>query len=245
MPAINCGHVSNVTWRKAAGHNYVISGALHIWRLQLSANLHLVNTIESILSADELVRSGGYLQEKDRQRFVLSRVMLRTILAKYLNRSAGHIEFEISECRKPSVRSVTDLHYNVSHAGDWVLIAIAGSPVGIDIEHINQGLDYTQVLPVCFNSHEAHFIQNNADSVKQFYELWTRKESLVKATGKGLDDDMPFVPCTDGLHEALPEKIGSDKNWNVLSITPGIDYVASISFYPDVKQVLFLEQDGL
>ncbi len=238
MPSVQCSFIDKVVWETLEPKNYELSDSTHIWRLQLSANITRIAFLEPLLSPDEVVRARSYLQEKDRNRFILSRGMLRSILAKYINQSAESILFSTGENNKPFVQSsTTPIHYNVSHAGDWALIAVSASPAGADIEYINQDLDYSEVLPICFSKEEISFIQSR----KQFYLLWTRKESLVKATGKGIDDDLPYVPCMNGVHEALPQKIGSDRDWEVVSFEIGDEYIGSVTYDTITRGCFFFE----
>ena len=74
------------------------------------------------------------------------------------------------------------LHFNVSHSGKYLAIAISKYPAGIDIQEpkfIKDGMFRKVVQP-----EEDCLI--GADRQKDFLRLWTLKESFVKAEGKGL-----------------------------------------------------------
>ena len=74
------------------------------------------------------------------------------------------------------------LHFNVSHSGEYLAIAISKYPVGIDIQEpklIKDGMFRKVVQP-----EEDCLI--GEDRQKDFLRLWTLKESFVKAEGKGL-----------------------------------------------------------
>lgn len=74
------------------------------------------------------------------------------------------------------------LHFNVSHSGKYLAIAVSESPVGIDIQetkNIRDGMYRKIVQPK-----EQALI--GKDRQKDFLRLWTLKESFVKAEGKGL-----------------------------------------------------------
>ena len=73
-------------------------------------------------------------------------------------------------------------HFNVSHSGEYLAIAISKHPVGIDIQEpkfIKDGMFRKVVQP-----EEDCLI--GEDRQKDFLRLWTLKESFVKAEGKGL-----------------------------------------------------------
>jgi len=238
MPSVECSFINNVVWETFPPTYTALADNIHVWRLQIFANLNLVKSMPALLFPDELVRTNSYLQEKDRQRFVLSRGVLRMLLSAYLGEPAANILFSVGDNKKPFVRSNNkNVHYNIAHAGGWILIAISASSVGTDIEQVNPAFDYSEILPICFSNDEAQSIENNKD----FYRLWTRKEALVKATGKGIDDDLPFIPCMEGTQEAIADKIGSDKNWNISSFEIGDQYIASVAYDPSIRNISFFE----
>lgn len=75
-----------------------------------------------------------------------------------------------------------ELHFNVSHSGEYLTIAVSEQPVGIDIQGpklIKDGMFQKVVQPQeeCLIGEEKQ---------KDFLRLWTLKESFVKAEGKGL-----------------------------------------------------------
>ena len=85
------------------------------------------------------------------------------------------------EMGKPYLEGKT-LHFNVSHSGEYLAIAISKYPVGIDIQEpklIKDGMFRKVVQP-----EEECLI--GEDRQKDFLRLWTLKESFVKAEGKGL-----------------------------------------------------------
>lgn len=106
------------------------------------------------------------------------------ILADVLKR-----DYQIEECPeilrdemgKPYFKDAS-LHFNVSHSGEYLAIAVSDSTVGIDIQEpksIKDGMYRKVVQP-----EEAMLI--GEDRQNDFLRLWTLKESFVKAEGKGL-----------------------------------------------------------
>ncbi|MES2703279.1 MAG: 4'-phosphopantetheinyl transferase superfamily protein [Bacteroidota bacterium] len=197
--------------------------------------------MEKILTNDELHRSSRYFRDHDRHRFTLSRGLLRLVLSQYLGIPAQSIRFAIGANKKPFIEGAATTHFNVSHAGDWALIAIASYPVGIDVEAIDEAYNYNEILDHCFSETEVQSLAVSAEPRMQFYTSWTRKEALLKATEKGIDDDLAFVPSLDGAHIVSPGKIGSAHDWNVLSFPPATGYAAAVAAPAFVDAVLFFE----
>lgn len=98
-------------------------------------------------------------------------------------------DYEMAECPdilkdefgKPYFKG-NPIHFNVSHSGEYLAIAISKSPVGIDLQEpkkIKEGM-YRKVV----REEEQGLIGEQRQ--KNFLRLWTLKESFVKAVGKGL-----------------------------------------------------------
>lgn len=85
-------------------------------------------------------------------------------------------------------------YFNISHSGDYVVLAQAETEVGVDIEKINDR--HLNVAERVFTERELLWM--NEDSKERFFILWTQKEAVMKAVGKGLSlapesfDVMPF-----------------------------------------------------
>lgn len=137
------------------------------------------------------------------------------------------------------------VQYNVSHAGDWAMIAISDQPVGIDVEYLDPGFSYQAVLDTCFTPGEIITIESAKDPLSTFYSLWTRKEALVKATAKGMDETFKFVPATDGPHTASAETIGSQAEWNVTSFPLADQHIASLAHNPAICSLSFFNAAGI
>ena len=156
---------------------------------------------------------------------------MRVLLSRYLDLDAKNIVFETGANKKPFVGNdiATSIHYNTTHSGNYVLIAIGQTPVGIDIENQEPMFPYQEILTHSFNRQEISCIEQAESPLKMFYTLWTRKEALLKATGKGIDDDMKLTPCIDGRHVVAKSLIKSDKDWFVNSFEVDKGYTGAIA----------------
>lgn len=79
-------------------------------------------------------------------------------------------------------------NFNISHSGNTVICVFSKQEIGVDIEEINE-IDYSLFENV-FSSRE--FAEINREGLDKFYEFWTRKESVIKAIGKGMS-----IPLTE------------------------------------------------
>ena len=125
-------------------------------------------------------------QPPDLQRTLLGEGLIRAMVRKFRGLPPDQVSIEVTDKGKPFLAGVDDFHFNLSHSGDWVVIATSVHEVGIDVELI-QTAKY-EVAQRFFTSDECMALESLIGSEKNeyFYSLWTAKESYLKYLGKGL-----------------------------------------------------------
>ena len=77
------------------------------------------------------------------------------------------------------------IEFSIAHSGSYALLAFTTScKIGIDIEKIHP-IDLTDFSGV-FTQKEWNALNQQADWLQPFFQLWTKKEAVAKAIGKGL-----------------------------------------------------------
>jgi 4'-phosphopantetheinyl transferase len=237
--------LDDVNWRPARTADFVLNDdEVHVYRINISTNLHLLDTFLATLMPVEKERGCKYFQLKDRQRFILSRGAQRYILGRYLNQPAAQVAFALGNNKKPFL--VSDgrpaIQYNITHAGDWILLAVSNEAVGADVEFVDKGFRFNDILEEHFSLAEIDFIGEN-NSAENFYLLWTRKEALLKATGQGLGEHLKVTPSLNGTHPLSPELLRADKSWEVNSFNLQDGYTGSIANLYGASRLAFFDID--
>lgn len=165
-------------------------GELHLWRFPLVPLPANLSSLQKILCAAESTRAARLLDRQKGGKFLLCRARLRQILATYLQCAPARIEFSYGLYGKPELagRAGEHLHFNLSHAGEWAVLAVsAAAPLGVDIERIDPLLDYGKLAARFFAAAEQRELAAVAQERRRrvFYRLWTRKEARLKGEGKG------------------------------------------------------------
>ncbi len=113
-------------------------------------------------------------------------ILIRYLLCKKLNIRNSELKFKKNDYGKPSLSMIDNMHYNISHSREWVVCAINNLPVGIDVEYINS--TDLKIAERFFSRIEYNDLMSKKEEERKlyFYELWTLKESYIKAIGKGL-----------------------------------------------------------
>ena len=144
------------------------------------------------LSPDESRRADQLVDPNQRKRFIAGRGFLRETLGTYLQLPPGEIRLETGAHGKPRLAdsrcNAPFLHFNVSHSGPLILLAIAvDHEIGIDVEQITTDAPINDMARLAFSLREQKELSvlHGIDQLKAFYRCWTRKEAFLKATGKG------------------------------------------------------------
>ena len=199
-----------------------------IFRLPVAENRSFALQATTLLTADERLRAQRYHRAQDHDRFLLGRAALRLMLGAYLGQSPAGLHFKPGPNKKPWLREAPDLHYNVTHAGNWILLAVAPAEVGIDVERLDPAFTFQEVLDHSCSPAERSFINRSPVPYRAFYQLWTRKEALVKATAQGIDAEFSQVPALDGRYSVAGA--GAEPEWLVSSFGVAADYVAAVAY---------------
>ena len=170
-----------------------------------------------MLAADESARATSMTTEP-RRRFMASRVLLRRLLSAYLGDEPQEIEFSYGSSGKPFLARTPaglPLHFNLSHSRDRVLVAVAATPVGIDLETPRRLGDFEGLARRFFAPGEVRALARIPASQRldAFFACWTRKEAYLKLIGRGISSGLKTVQVafSPGLE---PGVIASDGTWD-------------------------------
>lgn len=139
------------------------------------------------LDADTMARIGRLRQPVDRLRSILGRLLLRHGLRlRGCDDAAGVV---IGPYGKPQLADGL-VEFNLSHAGRWVVCALANAAVGIDVEQLRP-FDL-QLAWRFFHQRECAALAGLPAAAQHdyFFRLWTAKEAYMKALGLGFQRDM-------------------------------------------------------
>ncbi len=141
----------------------------------------------ALVSPEKRERIRRFRRAEDAWRTLLADVLIRSVVMERYFVANRQISFAYNAYGKPFLTLDSRFSFNVSHAGRWVCAIVGqGGPVGIDVEAIRP-LD-AQIARHCFSADERADLEAlpDAERLAYFYDLWTLKESFVKAIGRGL-----------------------------------------------------------
>lgn len=150
---------------------------------------------------------------EDRQRSLIGELMVRKFYEEKLG--LAHFEFELNEQDKPFLKDHKEEHFNISHSGAFVVVAFSDQNVGVDVEII--GKDRRKVAERFFTVREIeqmHARPTEKDRIHFFYQLWTLKESYMKAIGKGMTMSLSSFSFLFNKNSAVLDFTDNDPDWN-------------------------------
>jgi 4'-phosphopantetheinyl transferase len=131
---------------------------IHVWAASLRPAPERAAVLASTLSPDEQVRAKRFLFERDSNRFVAGRGLLRAILGRYLRQEPRQLKFGYTRQGKPSLAGLPEndrLHFNLAHSEDLAVFAVCRvCPVGVDVERLRTLKDAEGVAERFFSPRE-------------------------------------------------------------------------------------------
>ncbi len=217
-------------WHGAAEKICLPLDEVHIWSAGLRVGGAALCTCWDLLSPEEMRVALSHRFAKDRREFVVTRALLRQILAHYAGRATADLCFDSNSSGKPMLRGTQSLHFSVSHSRDLALLAIAHSQVGIDVEYIQaRVLRQTWIEQYLARPERSHLqaLPVKARAVA-LYRCWTQKEAVLKALGVGL----PYPPhhvnvLADGRKSHVVSALG--RIWLVRQVAAPFGYAAAVA----------------
>lgn len=148
--------------------------------------LEMKGLMQACLPHEVCVAASAFRHMAVMQRKVLGELLLRALVNRDHNVSSHEIRIAYNAKKKPYLESHPHIHFNISHSGQWVVIAFSDKQVGVDVEKIrNVNLNVAKRF---FSEDEKNrlFSLPAKHQLPYFFDLWTLKESFLKAIGTGL-----------------------------------------------------------
>lgn len=214
----------------------------------------VLQSADQHLSVEERTRRDRLHFGVDRRDFTIAHDLLRRTLSRYTNIPPANWRFSTNDFGKPSIESgdpqVRTLSFNLSYVRGWAACALTPSaPLGIDIECIDQSLCIEEIASRYFSKEEAIWLRRCSDNSRhaRFAELWTLKESFLKATGLGLSGSLASVSFRFDEHTAIefsaPSTIDPTE-WHFALFKPA-DYVRlAIAVHSTTRPRFFARREG-
>ena len=223
---------------------------LHIWRTKISRNKYNIDYYWNLLTQEEQVHASRFYAIEDKDRYVVSRAILRKLIASYYTDIIlpKSVLFEYTEYGKPYLsaeNNVKEIKFNIAHSKDAIVYAFTKNiEVGIDIEFINTNFVIEDIIKYCCSLREQSYLQNLPNNQKHyyFYKLWVVKEALIKAMGLGLSYDIRQIHINLGKNKLIDSIDIVNNNqiyWTVNMFVSYDGYYSAFATEKPIKKSIF------
>jgi 4'-phosphopantetheinyl transferase len=189
------------------------SAEIRVWTMRVDGlDEPAVAAWRAMLDAGERQRAARFIQARNRIEFIAAHALMRAALAQLVRRPAMAWRFVAGAHGKPAAwldGEPAPLSFNLSHTAGIVGLAAVASPgldIGFDLESLARIVDL-RVADRYFTPQEIGWLAASPEAERPcgFLRLWTLKEAFIKATGKGLTQDLAafwFTPSPPRIHFA-------------------------------------------
>lgn len=208
--------------------------AIRHWLIPLGAEPGEYEALLHLLDDEQRARAARIAHPARRAAWVVAWAGTRRHLGACLDCRPEDIRLVRDAWGKPHLPG-TPLHFNLSHSGDWCLLAVSRRyPVGADVERWRDGLDLARLARRCFSAAEREWWESLPESgrLPAFFRLWTCKEAFVKADGRGIrlglsccEFDMSGEPRL----VAVPPGCGAAPDWRIRILALAEGYSAALA----------------
>ncbi|HJQ20953.1 MAG TPA: 4'-phosphopantetheinyl transferase superfamily protein [Gemmatimonadaceae bacterium] len=161
-----------------------------VWYAWCGAHLDRVDALShAVLSPEERSRLDRYRSRAAAERYVVTRSLVRSVLASHLGVAPVDVRVTRTQTGKPVLSD--ELHFNVTHSGDLILLAVSSQrPVGVDVER-RRPVPRVVDLETRWLTHEerrdfATLRRLGISASDAFLRVWSLKEARLKALGVGI-----------------------------------------------------------
>lgn len=151
-----------------------------------------VSFYEQMLSVEEKKKAQRKITEYLREKYILTRGVLKENIALLTDQAPIEVVVKEGVWGKPLVKTKNKLEFNMAQSDDKLVMAFAlNDSVGIDVEKIKAPVNPNVAKNFMSQSEYDTFMHlNEIERTAYFYQIWTLKESIVKAYGSGLQKSL-------------------------------------------------------
>ena len=169
--------------------------AAQLWYSINTNHIQYLKEMYGILSTREQKYVQNLKFKNLKEAYVIRHGILRLLLGCYLQKEPKAIKFSYNAYDKPLLAidsKSCNIEFNISYTGNHNLYAfILNTPIGVDIEKAVSTTVEDTYAKEFMSTEEYQYFTKTAGTKREkyFFTIWTRKEALIKAIGKGFSCD--------------------------------------------------------
>ncbi len=211
-------------------------GEVHIWRASQTVDPPVLSRLYALLDADEKARADRFIFQRDHDRFIVARGILRELLAAYIGSAAAEIRFHYGPQGKPSLlvgssqlrlkraeasgfddaekspldraTEISPIRFNMSHSHGLAAFAFAiDRELGIDIELIRPDFGGEEIAQRFFSRDEVSELMSLPSEVRAEAFFLCWTRKEAYIKGRGQGLQIPLTSFSVSLTPGGPEHL--------------------------------------
>lgn len=218
--------------RKIKNIKPITKGTVAIWGAYVPDCRKKLKSLYKILSKQEQSKANAFYNHSHQEVSILARGALRILLGIYMDIDPKNLSFLKTSFGKPFIKN-KPYSFNVSHSQDWIIIAIGlENSIGVDLEAIRPDVDIYKISTRYFSSEEQSALKKSDQPRRLFFDLWSYKESILKAKGGRLLTSIKSINIPLHKEQVLPQCCINE--WNLYKIEAGSRYSAALAVNTEI-----------
>lgn len=181
------------------------------------------------------------------------RSALAALLGAYLGVPAATLAFVAGPHGKPALAPPHDrLSFSWSHSGAYALAAVGrGVDLGVDLEQVQRRPRALELAERYFAAEEAAALRalpDEAARTRAFLALWTAKEAVLKALGRGLAFGPARVAFALEAGRVRPQAFAGEaapaSAWQLHALAPAAGYLGALAWRGEPRRVSTFAADA-
>lgn len=214
---------------------------IHLWCCFFSAigDKRLLAEYATLLNDAERIQQQRFHFERDQHRYLVTRALVRTVLARYAPIAPQDWIFSAGAYGRPEIANddpqARRISFNVSHTNGLIVLAVAhDQALGVDTESLAIRQASIEIADRFFAPSETAALRAlpAARQQQRFLEYWTLKESYIKARSMGLSiplDSFAFALSDDGLQLSIDARENdAPSRWRFWQMQLAPDYLVAL-----------------
>jgi 4'-phosphopantetheinyl transferase len=225
----------NAAWPRIEALSSNVPGT-KLWSCTLEASAAEILAWSAVLSGGERARAARFGTPYLRDRYVVGRTALRTVLAATLGIAPHEVPIVRGVRGRPRLDDDSRLDFNVSHTAGVAFIGMTDAGrIGVDIERHDRTINATGIARKFLTETERAYLATlDADDARRaVLTFWTCKEAMSKATGDALS--APFARIDVDIRDGRRVRAGPDAydpaRWTLHATDIAPDHIATVALW--------------
>ena len=223
-------------WCKPPQKLTLTNNQIDIWYLNIDDYRHRTEALKQLLSEDEKQRAQRYRTPTLQNNFIINRAILRLLLSRYTQINPQQMAFAYSQKGKPClINNSSKVNFNLSHKNNDTIYGFSRLNLGVDIEIVNEKVKVLEIAQRFYTEAEYKHMTKltQPEQSTYFFELWTAKESYLKAIAEGLSGGLDSINLSKQKNqrgwqiELVDQSSAESCLWQIQTINFEQDYFLS------------------